>query len=83
MSVVARNKAPLVFADVVHFTTHVIVATDYIDLVLEQKTLVGYSKLVHGVKILPRFGSSIEEMNFSISVRVLTSNQDDLVRRDR
>lgn len=60
MGVIGRNKAPFVFADVVHFTTHVVVSSNYIDLVLEKETLVRDTELVHGVEVLPGLSVGVE-----------------------
>ena len=83
MSVVGGNETPFVLAYVVNFTTHVIITSDYIDFVLEQETLVRHSQLIHRVKVLPGFGRSVEKMDFSISISVLTANEDDFIRRNR
>ena len=41
-----------------------------------------HTKLVHGVEGLPGLAVDVEEVDFSVSVRVLATNQDDLSRRD-
>lgn len=41
------------------------------------------SELVHAMELLPCFALDIEEVDFSISVSVLTSNQYDLILVDR
>ena len=60
MSVIRRNKTPFILMDVIHFATHVIVTSDHINLVLEQKALVRDSQLIHRVKVFPSFCASVE-----------------------
>jgi hypothetical protein len=49
VGVVRGDETPFVFTDVIHFATHVVIASNYIDFVLEKETLVRDAKLVHGV----------------------------------
>lgn len=74
--VIAGNETPLVFSNVVDLTRHVVVASYYVDFVLEEEALVRNAQLIHWVQWLPGFTVHIEQVHFSISVRVLTSNQD-------
>jgi len=83
MGVVRGNETPFVFADVIDFTTHVVITSYNINFVLEKETLVRDAKLIHGVQVLPGLGCCVEQMDFTISVRILSSYQDYLIRRDR
>ena len=76
--VVAGDEAPLVLADVVHLARHVVVASDHVDLPLQAETLVRDSQLVHGLELLPRLGHCVEQVHFSVAVRVLPANQNNL-----
>ena len=60
MCVIGGDETPLVFTDIVDLATHVVVATNYINLVLVEETLVRDTQLVHRVETLPTFGIHIE-----------------------
>ena len=75
--VIAGDEGPLVLADVVHFATHVVVAANNVNLILEEEGLVRDSELVHRVQRLPSLAVHVEKMHFAISVRVFSANQND------
>lgn len=68
--------------DVVDFAGHVIVAPNYIYFVLEEERLVADAQLVHRVQAAPGLTLHIEEVDLTVSIRVLSSNQDYLSRRN-
>ena len=53
MCVIRGDEAPFVFADVIHFAAHVVVAAYDIYLVLIEEALVRHAQLVHCVQTLP------------------------------
>lgn len=77
LRIVRRNEAPLILFDIVHLTRHVVVTTDHINFILNEERFVAYSQLVHVVKRFPVFAVHIEQVHFSISVRVLSTDEKD------
>ena len=82
-SVVARDEGPLVLLDVVHLATHVVVAANHVDFTLKEERLVRNAQLVHRLQLLPGLGHRVEQVHFTVSVRVLSADEDDLSRADR
>jgi len=78
-STIRANETPLVLPDVIDLAAHIVVAPNHIDLVLKVKRLMGHPQLVHAVQLFPCLRLDIEQVDFSIPVRVFAAYQDYLV----
>ena len=81
-SVVARDEGPLVLLDVVNLATHVVVAANHVDFALKEERLVRNAQLVHRLQLLPGLGHRVEQVHFTVSVRVFATNQQNFIIRN-
>ena len=80
--VVGGDEAPLILPNIIDFAWHVIVATYDIDFILNIEGFVADTKLVHVVQGLPILSVQIEQVNLSITVRILSANKQDFTIGD-